>query len=1105
MDYNKLVHGEALSKAKFKHPSREFGIMPFWFWNGEMSYDEMEYQLKEYYDKGIPGLYIHARFGINDHVPYLGEDWFDRVKFTIEKAQEIGLQVWVYDEYNWPSGTAGKEVMEKNPELTNVYLELVEGDLPGQFFTFMEGTDSRYNDLEESEPVYACAMKLDDMANGNFEYVDLMPSLSFDKVITWEAPKGPWKLFYFIERKANWYSDVLNPETTKKFLEYTHERYKASIGQSFSEDIKGFYTDEPAMHYFEVGRDNFIIPWSKKMFKIFKEHNGYDLKKHLPKLFYDIGGDTEQVRYDFWSCLTKQYEETYYKTIADWCEENDVVFTGHLLYEESLRMHARTGGNLFHHLRHLDMTGVDHLYPRIGTRDMPNEHVALKIASSAAHQNGSVRLLCESMGGAYWDCTMERMKWIADWEYVLGVNLFNPHGYHYTIEGERKRDWPPSQFYHHTWWKQYKLFNDYMTRLGYTLSGGDHVAKVAILYPMNSIWATYTPQAHNKIGDTIENDFNYMTDRLLRLHIDFDYIDEDILRDCEIKDGKLCIQGEKYEMLMLPPCTHIKSTTLDIMEKFVAAGGKLGGDALLPYHCVEGQCDDMEGRLEKLFGKNPLALKQEFLQSDDKELSLTVNNHGSGKVVFVSGQGFAKCDGMETLKEQMLACIEPEIEIDSEEVFYLHRVKDGRDLFFLINPVEQGADIQVTFTGEYQPEIWDLESGEIHKVLVYNVADGKTTLSLTMQPYGSYMLSIHDAPAHIHGISSDIQITDIEDVMPSKASISSYSDKVDGRVEGIGRLSEDGKLVLAVGDKEKELTIPAQKSLEVIKFKDEFDFTVNAPNALLTDEWKMMYDDGTVDVSKISQPDYDFSAWYDMRMGAWEMQLPEERDDNTYPVDLWYVTSFNAQYIPDDLKLMIDGFKGSGYELYINGRRMTKEPVRSFLDAQIKEVPITDYVVLGENTVAIKLTVTKKSDGMVDLLKIIGDFGIKEVDGREVISDPVRSVRFGDWVQQGLPHFSGTGSYTQTITLDEETCKKALFLKAELGTDVLEVYVNGSLVKTCLWKPYEADISDYVKPGENEICLKVVNTLINLLEGTRNASGLFDATIVPFDRYEIYF
>lgn len=398
--YNKLTAGEGLKREKFFSPAREFGIMPFWFWNGEMDYEEMEYQLREYYAKGIPAIYIHARFGINDHVPYLSGDWFDRVKFTIEKAQEIGLQVWVYDEYNWPSGTAGQTIMRDKPELTNRYLELVEDNIPGQYFTFMEGTDSRYHDLEQSEPVYACAILQKDLEEGNPNFINLMPSLSFDKVISWEAPPGPWKLFFFIERQASWYADVLNEETTREFLARTHERYKACVGaENFGEKVRGFYTDEPAMHYFEIFKNNNTLPWSAQMLEIFRERKGYDLKPLLPLLYYSIGPRTEQLRYDYFSALSDQYEEAYYQQISDWCHENGTDFTGHLLCEESIRLHARTGGNLFHMLRHMDMTGVDHLYPRVGTRQMPSEHVALKIASSAAHQNGSTRLLCESMGG----------------------------------------------------------------------------------------------------------------------------------------------------------------------------------------------------------------------------------------------------------------------------------------------------------------------------------------------------------------------------------------------------------------------------------------------------------------------------------------------------------------------------------------------------------------------------------------------------------------------------------------------------------------------------------------------------------------------------------
>lgn len=1095
MEKNKLVYGEKLSKEKFFRPSREFGIMPFWFWNGEMSYEEMEYQLREYYDKGIPGLYIHARFGIRDYMPYLGEEWFNRVKFTIEKAQEIGLQVWVYDEYNWPSGTAGNEVQQREPDLTEVYLQLVEGDLPGQFFTFMEGTDSRYNDLEQSEPVYACAIKLEDLEKENFEYVDLMPSLSFDKVITWEAPKGPWKQFFFIERKASWYADVLNPETTKRFLEYTHERYKAAqggkLGNGHMQDCygtRGFYTDEPAMLYFEAGRDNYVIPWSKKMFKIFKERNGYDLKKHLPKLFFDIGPDTEKIRYDFWRTLSDQYDDSYYKQIGDWCNENEVVFTGHLLHEESLRMHAKSGGNLFQHLKHMNMTGVDHLYPRIGTREMPNEHVALKIASSASHQYGSTRLLCESMGGSYWDCTMERMKWIADWEYVLGVNIFNPHGYHYSIEGERKRDWPPSQFYHHTWWKQYKLFNAYVTRMGYLLTGGYHVAKVAVLYPMNTIWSNFTPQKRDKIGTVVEDDFTYLTDRLLRLHIDFDYLDETVMEDCEIRDGKLCIKGEAYEMLLLPPCTHIRKSTMDILEKFHRAGGKIGGDALLPYRFVDSGREDygtpeLAARVEALFGRNPVELRERFLSLEEQGVSVEEKDDGAGKVVFLTGQGIAREDAMDALRRAVLACVTPEIEIDSEEVFYLHRVKDGRDFFFLCNPVAQGADVRVALSGEWQPELWNLEDGSISPLYVYEVKDGKTFFTLHMQPFGSAMISVAEQPAAVYALASDMQIESVEG----------------GTVRGYARLEQDGRVELHTENGVKDCTLRAQKPMEPLAFGEVWDFSVDKPNALLTDHWKVTYDDGSYRPENGDEADY--SGWMDFRMGAWEMQLPEERDEDVYPVSLWYVTTFEADYLPEDLRLMIDGFKGAAYELYVNGKRVTETPVRSYLDAEIKEVPLTGYARLGTNRVAVRLTVRKKSDGMVDLLKVIGNFSIDTIDGKDVIQLPVAALPMGDWVNMGLPYFSGTGSYTQTIEIGEAYLDKKLFLQADVGTDVLEVYVNGELVKTCLWNPYTADLTGALKPGKNEITLKVVNTLINLLEGTRNRSGLFHAEIVPFDRY----
>jgi hypothetical protein len=154
----KLVNGETLTEDNFKNPPPELGILPFWFWNGDMDEEEMEWQLKEYKDKGIPGLFIHGRFG--EKIGYLSDVWFEKVKFVVEKAKEIGIDIWVYDEMNWPSGTAERQVLKKYPHLTQKYLELVALNIDGPLFTFLEATDDRYVNTGNSKPIAAYAIVL---------------------------------------------------------------------------------------------------------------------------------------------------------------------------------------------------------------------------------------------------------------------------------------------------------------------------------------------------------------------------------------------------------------------------------------------------------------------------------------------------------------------------------------------------------------------------------------------------------------------------------------------------------------------------------------------------------------------------------------------------------------------------------------------------------------------------------------------------------------------------------------------------------------------------------------------------------------------------------
>ena len=50
-------------QKNFKAPSNRYGVAPFWFLNGELDYDELEWQVREMKDKGLYGYVMHSRYG----------------------------------------------------------------------------------------------------------------------------------------------------------------------------------------------------------------------------------------------------------------------------------------------------------------------------------------------------------------------------------------------------------------------------------------------------------------------------------------------------------------------------------------------------------------------------------------------------------------------------------------------------------------------------------------------------------------------------------------------------------------------------------------------------------------------------------------------------------------------------------------------------------------------------------------------------------------------------------------------------------------------------------------------------------------------------------
>ncbi|HZG66545.1 MAG TPA: hypothetical protein VEZ12_07360, partial [Herpetosiphonaceae bacterium] len=566
----------------------------------------------------------------------------------------------------------------------------------------------------------------------------------------------------------------------------------------------------------------------------------------------------------------------------------------------------------------------------------------------------------------------------ADWEYVLGVNLLNPHGFHYTLEGPRKRDWPPSMFYQYPWWHFYGAFSNYMSRLSHMLTGGRHVAKVAMLWPINTMFATYMPQhgAGTPVSPLqtsaaqngrIEGDFNVLTDLLLRLHYDFDYLDEDILAGAELLTGgerpQIGVRDERFELLILPPMVQLKLSTLERLEQFVAAGGRVLGMIFLPDRAFgpDGLVD-IRDRIQALFGVDPAQTQRGY--RDVLDLRSTTTEHPSGGTVSflasyalqrqlplriqkelgavgrpehaaflvepgqdanryfytaqngereeITAEVLAERAEVAAALEQVLgSLIAPDVVIDNPEIFYLHRVKDGTDLYFLINPTFTPQSATVTIAGRVQPLLWDPSTGAESPILPARDVAGGTSFRVDLGPTGSAFV----VAATPSGALKETRILDTDLVVESIG---------EEELTGYTR-SAMPYLVVAENGGEQRLDLEPGEIVEPLHLDGEWEFRAEDENALIISHWLATAAEPGEPIETYTAAEAGTSAWLPMVPGAWSYQLPAE-PDRPYPIDVWYRASFEAAYVPPPLSLIVDGFACAAWRLWVNGKPVEAPP-----------------------------------------------------------------------------------------------------------------------------------------------------------------------------------
>jgi hypothetical protein len=326
---------------------------------------------------------------------------------------------------------------------------------------------------------------------------------------------------------------------------------------------------------------------------------------------------------------------------------------------------------------------------------------------------------------------------------------------------------------------------------------------------------------------------------------------------------------------------------------------------------------------------------------------------------------------------------------------------------------------------------------------------------------------------------------------------------VDGnQLRGYGRTSQ-GDVLLEQEGQQKRLTTSTSEPAPALTLDGEWEFQPETENALVIGKWLAAPETQGINTSGYTQAEADTSSgWLPMVPGAWSYQLPAEPEAE-YPIPVWYRMSFEANYLPPKISLLVDGFAGSEWSLYVNGEQVRSVPVRSQVDGQMQAVDITSHVREGANLIALRLVVTNPTDGLLDLLKLTGEFSLAP-QGADTysIEAPRTSLSPASWTTQGYPNFSGRAVYRKRFELPESFQGQRVFIEPAVEDDVLEVLVNGESAGVRLWTPYQMEITDLLKPGENVLELRVANTLVNLLEAVERSSGLASAPkLVPYQTF----
>ena len=680
----------------FKQPPDDARIMMRWWWFGPaVTKPQLEREMRLMKEGGIGGFEVQPVYpvALDDEtagiktLPFLSDEFLEALRFTSEKARELGLRFDLTLGSGWPFGgpfvplgdAAGKLRYERVKVSSNSRrVKLPDIGIGEKLLAvFLASTP---NDIVAPQSLREIAEIKDGAA--------WVPS----------GLTGPHEVLFFISSRTG--MQVKRPAVGSEGYVLNHldrnatENYLKNAGDRL---MQAFSTKESNRPYaiFCDSLEVYGQDWTPDLLDEFKKRRGYDLKPHLPALVTDVGPDTTKIRRDWGLTLTELLNERFLTPLHSWSKQNRTLFR-----IQNYGVPAATiSSNAYNDLSE-------------GEGSQWKTLRASRWAASASHLYGRPVTSSETwtwLHSPVFRATPLDLKAEADRHFLQGINQLIGHGWPYTAPGVEYPGW---RFYaagvyneKNPWWPVMPDVSLYLQRLSYLLRQGQPANDVALYMPNDDAWSHFSNGNIHMIEILREIVGPHIIPKILESGYNLDFFDDDSLKQAE----------NKYRIVILPGVERIPLRTYRKLEEFVRGGGILIATRRTPQLAPGLKATEAE-------------------TNEVIELSRRLFKDTGARAHFVADEG--------TLANTLTSALRPDVSFTPAEpdIGFVHRRTTEAEIYFLANTTNVRKSVKATFRQEgLKAEWWNPFSGSVTAAKIEATEKG-TTIALELEPYASRVL-----------------------------------------------------------------------------------------------------------------------------------------------------------------------------------------------------------------------------------------------------------------------------------------------------------------------------------------------------------------------------